>query len=532
MHRSNVAEAMCAISGMAYDDAKSSQYETKVLKKIEGFKYPGSITRYNSEFNIPGIGGLHQTILVEYDDFLVLGIAGTMSDFTISEESWPEDIVEAAKSALDWGIDGLAYPVPYCSLNSIPGSEKLKEHMPEWLYNFLSLPNIFPAEWRVHGGFMFAVMSTLLTSRGENISSWLIWDLYEKVKGKKNGLYITGHSQGGAMATVSVPLIKILGSVRRGVDTFPVHLYTYASPRPGNMEFATSICALTEEAIGFANWFDPIPQLPLALNNSSKYGMVLSVLRNWGVTDSDKERVLKSAFVSNENTGPELIADEMVSLTLRLQRNETPGSVNSNYPELAPVLKKYAEESNGSFEEILTCYLKKIYEIGADLLFSSIEVICTAASWYYWVTVDTEEKKGLFVAGLYALHYDVLKSILPMDYFIPKLNTDQVSEILSAENKGVKNEVIRSLFRNNLDLEITAKEVGTLFSSEKNMDISELIGIVKWIWNMIKDYAHAGSRVYITNIVGLDPLSTGYWCFGQHSMAVYMNSILGEERIK
>ncbi|KAK3897416.1 Alpha/Beta hydrolase protein, partial [Staphylotrichum tortipilum] len=70
---------------------------------------------------------------------------------------------------------------------------------------------------------------------------------------------VTGHSLGGAVATLAAAHL-------RADDGVPADLYTYGSPRVGNLEFAKFVSDQAED-VGGANYRvthtdDPVPRLP------------------------------------------------------------------------------------------------------------------------------------------------------------------------------------------------------------------------------------------------------------------------------
>ena len=71
--------------------------------------------------------------------------------------------------------------------------------------------------------------------------------------------YITGHSLGGAMATVMASEF-LLGDTP---GTFgPVQVITFAAPRSGNPSYATGIGSMKVTWWTVQNFFDQIPHLP------------------------------------------------------------------------------------------------------------------------------------------------------------------------------------------------------------------------------------------------------------------------------
>ena len=67
-------------------------------------------------------------------------------------------------------------------------------------------------------------------------------------------IIVTGHSLGGAVATIAA------GHLRR--DGFDIDLYTYGSPRVGNLAFATFITNQAGAEYRVTHADDPVPRVP------------------------------------------------------------------------------------------------------------------------------------------------------------------------------------------------------------------------------------------------------------------------------
>lgn len=67
-------------------------------------------------------------------------------------------------------------------------------------------------------------------------------------------LIVTGHSLGGAMATLGGGLLRNNG--------YPCDIYTYGSPRVGNQDFAEYISAQAGNEYRITHLQDPVPRLP------------------------------------------------------------------------------------------------------------------------------------------------------------------------------------------------------------------------------------------------------------------------------
>lgn len=73
----------------------------------------------------------------------------------------------------------------------------------------------------------------------------------------KNKVYITGHSLGGAIATLASVDIKL------AYPNQDLNLYTYASPKVGDSVFISYFNSLHISSYRFQNYWDLIPRLPL-----------------------------------------------------------------------------------------------------------------------------------------------------------------------------------------------------------------------------------------------------------------------------
>lgn len=96
----------------------------------------------------------------------------------------------------------------------------------------------------VHKGFKQAFDEVLHAKLG-------LWDYVKKImdSGAADELYFTGHSLGGALATLAAVFI----------DSMPHPLVTFGAPRVGNQEFCSY---LPDETYRFVNAGDPVPYLP------------------------------------------------------------------------------------------------------------------------------------------------------------------------------------------------------------------------------------------------------------------------------
>ncbi|KXZ45674.1 hypothetical protein GPECTOR_52g71 [Gonium pectorale] len=103
----------------------------------------------------------------------------------------------------------------------------------------------------VHGGFHFSYDSVRDT----------VFGLLDEMRATRPGpwrVYVTGHSLGGALATLAA---YELAERRLPADP-PVVMYTYGAPRVGNKAFAEAFNALVPDAFRCTNDKDVVPRVP------------------------------------------------------------------------------------------------------------------------------------------------------------------------------------------------------------------------------------------------------------------------------
>ncbi|MFD0694014.1 lipase family protein [Paenibacillus sp. GCM10027628] len=124
----------------------------------------------------------------------------------------------------------------------------------DWISDAIARQNAYPyvqdGGW-VHRGFL----DIYRTARKKILTS------LSKLSAQKQ-LYITGHSLGGALATLCAIDVALNTKFKAPI------VYTYASPRVGNPEFASRFSNLLSNRHRVYNQHDLVPQLPTVLYKS------------------------------------------------------------------------------------------------------------------------------------------------------------------------------------------------------------------------------------------------------------------------
>lgn len=133
-------------------------------------------------------------------------------------------------------------------IEGIPVSKQLPALL-DWIQDiFFSEPEaVAGLPGKVHTGFNDAV-SDLWTGIRSAVEALQNADLSIPV-------YYTGHSKGGPMASIAAIKAVEVSGMR------PSHVYTYASARPGDLEFAKGYNALVRQT-SYENYLDLVPFLP------------------------------------------------------------------------------------------------------------------------------------------------------------------------------------------------------------------------------------------------------------------------------
>jgi hypothetical protein len=127
----------------------------------------------------------------------------------------------------------------------------------------------------LHSGFAHASFTLLLDAR-----YGVLRVLEDKASANKKQLYIVGHSQGAAMATIVHAFLHY--AIRHDDTTdkpifglkghrYTLKSYGFAQPKPGNYAFNADFSRITQRsdsAIVINNDIDPVPKVPFTLQSS------------------------------------------------------------------------------------------------------------------------------------------------------------------------------------------------------------------------------------------------------------------------
>jgi Lipase (class 3) len=84
-----------------------------------------------------------------------------------------------------------------------------------------------------------------------------IKEALQKLEGKFDRIFVAGHSLGGALATLTIPDL-----IDSGISASDITVYTFASPRCGDREFAKNLNESRVKHWRIANTEDIVPTLP------------------------------------------------------------------------------------------------------------------------------------------------------------------------------------------------------------------------------------------------------------------------------
>jgi len=129
---------------------------------------------------------------------------------------------------------------------------------------------------QLHGGFAHAVFTLLLDRR-----YGVLEILKEHQVAPESMLYVVGHSQGAAMATiVHAFFVNAMSAAEAGPEDplglrgsrYRLKSYAFAQPKPGNYAFAAEFAGYTQRpdnALVVNNHIDPVPKVPMTLESTA-----------------------------------------------------------------------------------------------------------------------------------------------------------------------------------------------------------------------------------------------------------------------
>lgn len=135
------------------------------------------------------------------------------------------------------------------SNNAIIASFRGSDNTKNWVddFDFLQIPYLKCAGCLVHNGFYYGYMTISSSVKSQ------VQLLLSKYRGAS--VYVTGHSLGGALATVAALDIK---------HTFnpPMKVYTFGQPRVGNGLYAHHFQSQIPDSYRVIHYADIVPHLP------------------------------------------------------------------------------------------------------------------------------------------------------------------------------------------------------------------------------------------------------------------------------
>ena len=160
---------------------------------------------------------------------------------------------------------------------------------------------------KVHEGFANAV-ETIWTPLLNQISIL-------KAQFPTKPVYLTGHSKGGPMATISAARMHFgpPGPIQ------PAEVYTFASPHPGNTEFVDNFPLATIPVLRYENRLDIVPLVPPtteAINLADKVpgiGKLFKLADGWDYASLGERRYIKKNH-DVINNAPELTKTQFAKL--------------------------------------------------------------------------------------------------------------------------------------------------------------------------------------------------------------------------
>lgn len=169
-------------------------------------------------------------------------------------------------SSRDRNTQAFLFRTPYYMVLAFRGTQEIQDWQTNLNTRFkrinLNERRSTPIKGQVHSGF-FLAWESVAGAVYDQIQRWY--------KDDRNGhrappLWITGHSLGGALATVSSVDLKVKGVPVAGV-------YTYGQPRVGDRTFARQVkTLLPDRYFRFVNFTDVVPRVPTPISLRNPFG--------------------------------------------------------------------------------------------------------------------------------------------------------------------------------------------------------------------------------------------------------------------
>jgi hypothetical protein len=187
---------------------------------------------------------------------------------------------------------------------TLPLSLSSTASMIDWLDDLTAEPEVRPGlPGMVHTGFYDAVHA-------------LVGPVTEHVRqldpGGARPVFVTGHSKGGAMASIAAYLMR--------ASRIPIaQVVTFASPKPGDGAFKTGYEQVIGNQIRYENYDDVVPLVPPSdalirlLADTPKIGELFKKAENW-----DYQPVGTLRYIESARHGYRVIGDETLLMTERM----------------------------------------------------------------------------------------------------------------------------------------------------------------------------------------------------------------------
>jgi hypothetical protein len=233
----------------------------------------------------------------------------------------------------DWATDLMAEPIDTSTITPTP-------------------PYVFPGS--VHSGFYLSLAEILPQIQTE--VNTLLSSL-----GSDTPIAITGHSKGGGMASLAA--YYLVNGSGLGISTSQVTTTTFASPNPGDTNFAAAMVPFNQK--NFINYLDLVPWFPLTqlysyfissyfqespISNPSMQAILLLVLKTMA-TWNYASAATQTPYINAPNSSGDYIIDPTVSEFTALEYIETAFATASGNqsPNFEAILAAHSHGCGGGY---------------------------------------------------------------------------------------------------------------------------------------------------------------------------------------